>query len=207
MFANPTHESAHQLLQDGKVIEAIEAYSKALQINPENADIYSDRGVAHLHNMDKQKCFADLNKAIELQPDYAYRYAAMAFAKNNFGDLEGAVADYQKAVELDPNDAVAQNNLGLLLEQQGYKKSADERFARADKLSEQEDHLLEVIDDLDQQKSEQQKVEAPKAASQEEAASEEPNASSNSEEFKKIFTEKSQFKEFIRFIKNGFKIK
>ena len=87
MFANPIHESAHQLLQDGKIIEAIEAYSKALKINPENADIYSDRGVAHLHNMDKQKCFADLNKAIDLQPDYAYRYAAMAFAKNNFGDL------------------------------------------------------------------------------------------------------------------------
>ncbi len=207
MFANPTHESAHQLLQDGKVIEAIEAYSKALQINPDHADIYSDRGVAHLHNMDKQKCFADLNKAIELQPDYAYRYAAMAFAKNNFGDLEGAIIDYEKAVELDPDDAVAQNNLGLLLEQQGYKKSADERFARADKLSEQEDHLLEVIDDLDQQKPEAKKEIAPEPATSIETATEEVDTSSNSEEFKKIFTKKSQFKEFIRFIKNGFKIK
>ena len=207
MFANPTHESAHQLLHDGKVIEAIEAYSKALQINPDHADIYSDRGVAHLHNMDKQKCFADLNKAIELQPDYAYRYAAMAFAKNNFGDLEGAIIDYEKAVELDPDDAVAQNNLGLLLEQQGYKKSADERFARADKLSEQEDHLLEVIDDLDQQKPEAKKEIAPEPATSIETATEELDTSSNSEEFKKIFTKKSQFKEFIRFIKNGFKIK
>jgi len=207
MFANPTHESAHQLLHDGKVIEAIEAYSKALQINPDHADIYSDRGVAHLHNMDKQKCFADLNKAIELQPDYAYRYAAMAFAKNNFGDLEGAIIDYEKAVELDPDDAVAQNNLGLLLEQQGYKKSADERFARADKLSEQEDHLLEVIDDLDQQKPEAKKEIAPEPATSIETATEEVDTSSNSEEFKKIFTKKSQFKEFIRFIKNGFKIK
>ena len=199
MFANSTHEAADQLLKDGKVIEAIEAFSKALKIDPDNADIFSDRGVAHLHNMDKHKCFADLNKAIELQPDYSYRYAAMAFAKNNFGDLTGAIVDYEKAVQLDPDDAIAQNNLGLLLEQQGYKKSAEERYARADKLSEQEDHLLEVIDDLDQEQSE--------VDGESEGESESELNSKNSDEFKKIFTKKSQFKEFIRFIKNGFKIK
>ena len=203
MFANSTHEAAHELLKEGKVIEAIAAYTKALEINPNHPDIYSDRGVAHLHNMDKHNCFADLNKAIDLQPDYAFRYAAMAFAKNNFGDLEGAVADYQKAVELDPDDAVAQNNLGLLLEQQGYKKSADEHFARADKLSKHEDHLLEVIDDLDRQESAEIEVDEPTMESSEKTG----NPSSNSEEFKKIFTQKSQFKEFIRFVKNGFKIK
>ena len=221
MFANSTHEAAHKLLNDGKVIEAIEAYSKAMEINPDNPDIYSDRGVAHLHNMDKQNCFADLNKAMELQPDYSYRYAARAFAKKNFGDLTGAILDYEKAVELDPEDAVAQNNLGLLLEQQGYKKSAEERYARADKLSEQEDHLLEVIDDLDQEKA---KVEAPvevetdsieSIKSEEvdgqgqeiETENDQEDSSKNSGEFKKIFTRKSQFQEFIRFIKNGFKIK
>ena len=82
MFANSTHEEAHKLLNEGKVLEAIEKYSKALEQHPDHPDIYSDRGVAHLHNMDKQNCFADLNKAIELQPNYSYRYAAMAFAKN-----------------------------------------------------------------------------------------------------------------------------
>lgn len=207
MFANPTHEAAHELLKDGKVIEAIDMYSKALEINPENADIYSDRGVAHLHNMDKKNCFADLNKAISLQPNYAYRYAAMAFAKNNFGDLEGAIVDYQKAVELDPDDAVAQNNLGLLLEQQGYKKAAEERFARADKLSEQEDHLLEVIDDLDRDSADEKSTGANQNVASSATNETEEAPSTNSEEFKKIFTKKSQFKEFIRFIKNGFKIK
>ncbi len=206
MFANSTHEAAHQLLNDGKVNEAIEAYSKALEIDPNHADIHSDRGVAHLHNMDKHNCFVDLNKALELQPSYSYRYASRAFAKNNFGDLAGAILDYEKAVELDPEDAVAQNNLGLLLEKQGYKKSAEARYARADQLSEQEDNLLEVIDDLDQEKPKvKPEVETVKPI---EAGEVKSNGSvNNSGEFKKIFTKKSQFKEFIRFIKNGFKIK
>lgn len=210
MFANSTHEAAHKLLQDGKIIEAIETYSKALEISPDNADIYSDRGVAHLHNMDKSNCFADLNKAKELQPEYSYRYASLAFAKNNFGDLAGAILDYEKAVELDPDDAVAQNNLGLLLEQQGYKKSAEERFARADKLSEQEDHLLEMIDDLDDADDQRSDIETIESIEDTEMRLEHEQtekSANNSEEFKKIFTKKSQFKEFIRFIKNGFKIK
>lgn len=202
MFANPTHEMAHELLKEGKVLEAIETYTQAMEITPNHPDIYSDRGVAHLHNMDKHNCFADLQKAIDLQPDYGFRYAAMAFAKNNFGDLDGAVEDYTKAVELDPTDAVAQNNLGLLLEQQGYKKAAEARFARADELSKQENHLLEVIDDLDNGGA------ADDGYTNETTT--EPKGDenkSNSEEFKKIFTQKSQFKEFIRFVKNGFKIK
>jgi len=204
MFANSTHEAAHELLKDGNVLEAIETYSEALKINPDHADIYSDRGVAHLHNMDKHNCFADLNKALDLQPEYSYRYAALAYAKNNFGDLKGAIVDYEKAVELDPDDAVAQNNLGMLYEQQGYKKASEERFARADKLSEQEDHLLEVIDDLDHEKVEVETATVEPVELEEISSTSSDN---NSAEFKKIFTKKSQFKEFIRFVKNGFKIK
>ena len=212
MFANPKHEAAHKLLNEGKVIEAIQLYSDALELNPNHPDIYSDRGVAHLHNMDKEKCFRDLNKALDLQPNYSYRYAARGYAKNNFGDTPGAILDYEKAVELDPDDAVALNNLGLLLEQQGYKKAAEERFERADKLSKMEDHLLEVIDELDQQPSGvesefiEDAQELPSSEKNQEEA--EPKLEGkNAVEFKKIFTSKSQFSEFLRFIKNGFRIK
>ena len=155
MFTNKTHEEAHIKLQNGEIDASIELYSKALNEAPDDLNILSDRGVAYLHKEDKLRCFGDLNRAIQLQPDYAYRYAARAFAKKHFGDLDGAVEDYEKAVSLDPTDAVAHNNLGLLLEEKGYKKEADERFARADKLSEQEDGLLNVIDDLEGKESTQ----------------------------------------------------
>ena len=211
MFANPKHEAAHNLLNEGKVIEAIQLYTEALELNPNHPDIYSDRGVAHLHNMDKENCFKDLNKAMELQPEYSFRYAARGYAKNKFGDTPGAILDYEKAVELDPDDAVAHNNLGLLLEQQGYKKAAEERFERADKLSKMEDHLLEVIDELDHAAEDSVEMESGEIVDvqvEDKVESPEPQTEkSNSMEFKKIFTSKSQFGEFIRFIKNGFRIK
>lgn len=209
MFTNKTHEAAYNKQKDGDLDKAIQLYTKALAEAPDDYNIISDRAVAYLHKEDKIKCFEDFDRAIELQPDYAYRYATRAFAKNHFGDIDGAVEDYEIAVNLDPTDGIAQNNLGMLLEKKGYKNQADERFKRADELSKQEDGLLDVIDELEGNEDETEDgVSASRRPSDSnvQTESEEP-VGSQTEELKKVFTSKSQFKEFIRFIKNGFKIK
>ena len=135
MFANKIHEEAHALMQSGDIQGSIALYTKAMEQDPKDCNLISDRAVAYLHLNEKENCFKDFDLALSIQPNYGYRYASRAFAKNHFGDIDGAVKDYEKAVEMDPEDAVAQNNLGLLLEQKGYKNAASERFKRADKLS------------------------------------------------------------------------
>lgn len=224
MFTNSKHEAAHKALKKGEIDKAILLYTEALVLAPDDCDILGDRGTAFLHKKDQLRCLADFDKAVSLDPDYAYRYASRAFAKQNFGDLDGAIEDYRKAVDLDPDDAVAQNNLGLLLEQQGYKKEADERFARADKLSKMEDELYAMMDDLEhdnqstssgvQNKEEaqlKQEFEARTASAEQKAGaasnSDETEDSNASKELKKVFTSRKQFREFMRFVKNGFKLK
>jgi tetratricopeptide (TPR) repeat protein len=205
MFANKTHQLAEKALKEGKIEKAIALYTEALLENPDHCDIISDRGVAYLHLNNKVKCFEDLNRAIELQPNYSFRFACRAYAKNNFGDIDGAIEDYTIAVELDPDDAIAHNNLGLLLEQKGYQSEAKERFALADQLSQQEDNLLNVIDEMEtglpgthNERSSSKKEEEKELDSKWEATK---------KELKKIFTSKKQFNEFMDFIKNGFKTK
>ncbi|MCH2228839.1 MAG: tetratricopeptide repeat protein [Crocinitomicaceae bacterium] len=216
MFSNNTHKLADEALKAGEIDKSIQLFSQALKESPNDCNILSDRGVAYLHANKKDKSLADFNKAIDLQPNYGFRYAARAFAKNNFGDIDGAIADYEKAVQLDPEDSVGHNNLGLLLEQKGYQKEAEDRFKRADSLSEMEDGLLDVIDNLEEGASphiefEKKKniVEMPKIVPLENQMdmTKEEDSSSTSEELKKVFTSKKQFGEFIKFIKNGFKIK
>lgn len=202
MFANKIHEEAHALMQSGNLQGSITLYTKAMEQHPKDCNLISDRAVAYLHLNEKEKCFADFDLALSIQPNYGYRYASRAFAKNHFGDIDGAVEDYEKAVELDPEDAVAQNNLGLLLEQKGYKNAAEERFKRADKLSKEEDHLLELMDDLDQT----EKTKDAKPVEVDPNVQRQKNISTG-QELKKVFTSKTQFKEFMNFIKNGFKIK
>ena len=211
MFSNKLHEKAHETLKGGNIDEAIKLYTQALEQNPMDCDILSDRGVAYLHKNDPVNCLKDLDHCVELQPEKAYRYASRAFAKSHFKDQDGAIADYEIAVKLDPDDAVAHNNLGMLLEQKGYQDEAKERFERADNLSKQEDHLIQMLDEMEE-------TETSEKGAQEEKVEESPKPQSTTEEqqvpeqtagseFKKLFTSRKQFREFIQFVKNGFKIK
>lgn len=200
MFINELHQRSEELLKKGDIEGALSLLNRLITDFPDNPDLYSDRGVAFLHLKDVNACFNDLNKAIELQSDYAFRYACRAFAKNHFGDLNGAIEDYKIAIELDPKDAVAHNNLGLLLEQKGYKDEAQERFDRADKLSKMEDHLYELMDEMEVKEDEGSQL-------KEISTEKKKDSKSTLSEMKKVLTSRSEFKAFISFVKNGFKIK
>ena len=211
MFINNTHQKAHEALKKENIEEAIALYLKALQEDKDHPDIISDIAVAYLHANDRKNSLAYFNQAVEKQPDYGYRYASRGFARKHFGDFEGALQDYEKAVNLDPEDSVAHNNLGLLLEEKGYKKEAEDRFARADALSKMEGNLLNVIDELEtpgKEKKEEipEPIEA-KSSIQEEEEEEEEEIRTASSELKRVFVSKGGFREFLQFIKNGFKIK
>ena len=205
MFANEIHEKAHETLKSGEIEKAIVLYTKALELSKGHPDIISDRAVAYLHSNNKELCYADFELALELEPKRAYRYTSFAFAMNHFGDIEGAIVKYQRAVELDPDDAVAHNNLGLLLEQKGYKDEAKAKFERADRLSKLEDGLLDMVDEMDGNPEESVTESAPIKETPIEPEREEQATVSS--EMKKVLTQKDTFKEFLQFVKNGFKLK
>ncbi len=203
MFSNKIHEDAEKALKKGNTKEALKLYTKALEKSPNDINILSDRGVAYLHLNDKDKCFKDLNLAIDLQPEYGFRYACRAYAKRHFNDLNGAVEDYEMAVKLDPNDAVALNNLGLLLEEKGYKEEAERKFKQADELSKIEDHLIDTIEGIESSQSKKEES----INEKKEEPTEKSKKKKAVQEFKKVFTSVEQFNEFMQFIKDGFKLK
>ena len=116
--------------------KAIVAYTRAIELDPDEAEFYSDRAVAFFHTDQAQHSLTDMNKARELEPNKGYRYSSRAFIKDHLGDLDGAIEDYKMAVHIDPEDAIAQNNLGLLEEKKGYVQSSKKRFVTADQLAE-----------------------------------------------------------------------
>jgi len=104
---------AYDEYQKGNNENAIEYYTKAIELNPDYAKAYNNRGVAYDVLKEYEKAISDYNKAIELNPEDAKAYYNIGLAYSNLKDYEKAISDYNKAIELNPEDAKAYYNIGL----------------------------------------------------------------------------------------------
>jgi len=93
--------------------KTIASYDKAIELNPNHADVYYNRGDAYDEMGEYGKAIADYSRAIELDPGYASAYFDRAHAYGEIGDYDKAITDYSNAIELDPSDAQAYYNRGL----------------------------------------------------------------------------------------------
>ena len=78
-------------------------YDRALDLNPTDANAWSDRGNLFHNEGDWKRALSDLNRAIELDPTYAYSWRGRGSARAELGDLEGAMTDLDEAVRLEPD--------------------------------------------------------------------------------------------------------
>tara|TARA_B100000427_G_scaffold34679_1_gene25224 strand:- start:3360 stop:5108 length:1749 start_codon:yes stop_codon:yes gene_type:complete len=86
--------------KSGKYKEAISDYTKAIEINPNNAEFYKSRSNARYRNSDYQGAENDLTKAIEINPNDYEMYLRRGYFKDVKKDYEGAISDYTKAIEI-----------------------------------------------------------------------------------------------------------
>jgi tetratricopeptide (TPR) repeat protein len=99
-----------------KLEQAIDAYNKAIELNPSYADAYIHRGNCYKAlnqvlspckhadiNLNRELALADYNKAIELNPSYAEAYNNRGNYYRDLGEYNLALADYDKAIELNSN--------------------------------------------------------------------------------------------------------
>ena len=170
--------------------ESFRLYSKAIDVLPNDPDLYSARGVVLFHLDRKEDSLTDMNKAVDLEPNYSYRYSSRAYIKASLGMTQDAILDYTKCTELDPEDAIAWNNLGLLEDQLGWNKKAKKTFKKAESLE-------EVLKDKDITLEKKSELPEPKPEI----------PTSKNRIIKEVFTKKETFKEFVKFVRSGFKIK
>ena len=80
----------------GSIIE----YNKAIEINPNNSDIYYNRGASKSKLKDYKGAIIDYTKAIEINPNNTKVYYNRGFLKVKLKDNYGAISDLTKAIEI-----------------------------------------------------------------------------------------------------------
>jgi len=199
---NPTdlRHTAEAYYQAGDWAPALAAFDALLEGGMRDGNLLHDRAVCVFQLGRKKEALDQLDEAVALEPDNPYRYSSRAWIRAALKDVDGAIADYRKALEIDPEDAITLNNLGLLEEQYGMRKAAQERFKRADTLM---GILKEAgVDPADAAAKPTESANA--AANTPESDAAEPAGDESLwGEVKAVFTTPGRGKEFLRFLKNG----
>ena len=85
--------------------KAIEYYTKAIEVDPDNAEYYCNRGVSYNWLKEYEKAIEDKSKAIELDPDNAEYYYSRGVSYGWLKEYEKAIEDKSSAIRLEPDDA------------------------------------------------------------------------------------------------------
>jgi tetratricopeptide (TPR) repeat protein len=94
--------------------KAIEAFSRTIELAPNAAHAYNNRGVAYSELGNYRLAIQDFNRAISLKPEEAaFRFnRGIAFGREE--ELELAMKDFAQVVGMDPRHAEARFLLGLI---------------------------------------------------------------------------------------------
>src|ERR1035437_2239344 len=91
--------------------EAINAYEKAIEINPQDSDAWTGKGLA-LDNLNKyDEAIKAFDKAIEINPQDSYAWDGKGIALGGLGKYDEVIKAFDKAIEINPQDSLAWHSL------------------------------------------------------------------------------------------------
>ena len=98
---------------------------KPIELKPDLAEAYNNRGTAYKKKGDNDRAIKDYNKAIELKPESCRTlYINRGEAYADKGEYDRAIADHNKGIALNSDLAVAYYNRGTTCLQLGEWESA-----------------------------------------------------------------------------------
>ena len=122
---------ATKLLRAGRPGDAIAPLRDASLLEPFNAIIQHDLGLAYLEIGSASDAVAALQWAVASNPRYADAYFRLGIALDKLGDIRGAIVAYDRATKLLPSLTEAWFRAGALVYELGHRDEAIGCFRRA----------------------------------------------------------------------------
>jgi tetratricopeptide (TPR) repeat protein len=104
--------TANNLYESGKYIEAIEAFQSAIKKDSKSTGAYNGLGVAYMKLQEYEKAEIALKKALGIEPDSAWVHSNLGLMYSETGRYEEAVSAFKEALKVNPDLEIAHLNLG-----------------------------------------------------------------------------------------------
>lgn len=118
-------------LKSGNYTEALAAFTKVLEAEPDNAIAYNGRGAVNHKMGNYDAAIKDYTRAIALNENYANAYNNRGVAWYQKGDDDRALADYNKALAINTQYVNALSNRGAVWKRLGEYEKAIADFNQA----------------------------------------------------------------------------
>ncbi|KAI2467103.1 TPR-like protein [Annulohypoxylon bovei var. microspora] len=118
----------NKAIAERKFDEAIDAFTKAVSIDPNNHILYSNRSAAYASKKNWSSALKDAERTTTIKPDWSRGWGRKGAALHGSGDLIGAVDAYEEGLKYDPNNAGLKNSLASVqraIENEGAGRRAD----------------------------------------------------------------------------------
>lgn len=112
MSAEELKNKGNKALLSANYNDAVDLYTQAIELDPQNAVYYANRAQAHIKNEAYGVAILDSTKAIELDPTYIKAYFRRAVSNTAIIKHKDALVDFKKVVQLAPGDNAAKLRLG-----------------------------------------------------------------------------------------------
>jgi len=100
-------DDAKYLLVKGKVVESIDAFTKAINSGEKSDIAFLSRGVAYLRNHEAEKAICDFDEVVRHDDGNARAHYYRGIAYMTLDDYEDAIDDFDRTIELDPENGAA----------------------------------------------------------------------------------------------------
>ncbi|NLQ07023.1 SUMF1/EgtB/PvdOfamily nonheme iron enzyme, partial [Cylindrospermopsis raciborskii LB2897] len=106
-------------------------FNHALNINPNYAQAYNNRGIVRYELGDHQGAMEDFNHALNINPDYAQAYNNRGIVRTCLGERQLAIEDFSQATIIAYNYTESYINKGYARYELGSRQKAIEDFNQA----------------------------------------------------------------------------
>jgi tetratricopeptide (TPR) repeat protein len=125
-------------MRGGDQTQALEYYSKAVEIDPNFAPAYNHLGIFYFQQNNLPKAEAEINRAIEAKRDYAAAYYNLALVEAKMKKLPQAKRAFEDSLRYETEPAYKEkvraklSELGFPSEKTGYQSTSYDLFDRED---------------------------------------------------------------------------
>ncbi|KAL8437490.1 hypothetical protein ACSSS7_000872 [Eimeria intestinalis] len=115
--------------QAGDFKAAVEHFTKAIELSPSDAVLYSNRSGAYASLKQFEDALKDAEMCVKLKPDWAKGYSRKGLAEYNLGRLREAEATYTKGLTIDPSNQSLQAALNEIKQSEASMREVQAMMA------------------------------------------------------------------------------